>query len=281
MRGQQQGIAGTASLRSLLSERRALLAPGAANALPARVIEDLGYEIEYMTGAGVARISDACRLPLVVDMDTGLGNGLNAARSVRTLERAGAAAIQIEDQVFPKKCGHFAEKAIVEASEMVSNIKAFVDARHDQDLQIIARTDARAIDGLGWAVERAEFYRGAGADVLLVEAPVSVDELRCIGSLSAPQVASLVVGGQTPLLAQTDLAKLGFALVLYANAALQASLRAMQDVLAHLLRQGLLAEIEDRLTSFTERKRAVTKDAYDRLGARHRVVDAKPLREVV
>ena len=290
------------ALRALLSERRALLAPGAANALTARVIEDLGFEVAYVTGAGVAntvlgvpdmglltvtelaetvsRISDACPLPLVVDMDTGFGNGLNAARSVRSMELAGAEAVQIDDQVFPKRCGHFAGKEVVSAAEMMSKIKACVDARHDGNLQVIARTDARAVEGLERAIERAELYREAGADVLFVEAPLTSDELRWIGSLSAPQVANLVIGGQTPLLTQPELAGLGFALVLYANAALQASLHAMQDVLGHLLRQGSLAGVESRLASFTERQRVVGKDAYDRLEAKYRVDPARLPREV-
>ncbi len=281
------------SLKGILGERRALLAPGAADALAARVIEDLGYEAAYVTGAGVAnaylgvpdiglltvtelagtveRISDCCRLPLIVDMDTGFGNAVNAARSVRTLERAGAAAVQIEDQAFPKRCGHFDGKRVVTAAEMVGKIRAVADARRDESMLIIARTDARATEGLEAAIGRAELYREAGADVLFVEAPESRDEMRRIGSLAAPQVANLVVGGKTPMLPQAELTELGFALVLYANAALQASLRAMQDVLGHLRRNGSLAGAEDRIAGFEERQRIFGKGAYDRLGARYAV----------
>ena len=161
--------------------------PGAANALFARVIEDLGFEAVYVTGAGIANmhlgapdiglttlteiadtvaaIADAVELPLLVDADTGFGNALNMMRTVRVLERAGAAGIQIEDQVFPKKCGHFAGKDVIALDEMVQKVKAAVDARHDQDLQIIARTDARAVAGLDRAIERAQALIEAGADV--------------------------------------------------------------------------------------------------------------------
>lgn len=281
------------ALKDLLAQHRAVLAPGAANALTARVIEDLGFEVVYVTGAGVAntflgvpdiglltltelaenvaRIGDACRLPLVVDMDTGFGNALNAGRAIKTLERAGAAGVQIEDQVFPKKCGHFDGKVVIPIGEMVGKIKALVDARDDQDVQIIARTDARAVEGLDRAIERAQRYREAGADILFIEAPLDRAEMRRIGRLEAPQVANLVVGGRTPLMPQAELADCGFALVLYANAALQASLRAMQDVLGHLRRSGSLSGTEDRLATFSERQRVVAKEAYDVLEARYRV----------
>ena len=167
-------------LRDLLARRAATTVPGAANALFARVIEDLGFEAVYVTGAGVANmhlgvpdiglttmtevrdtvaaIADAVSVPIIVDADTGYGNAVNMVRTVRALERAGAAGIQIEDQVFPKKCGHFAGKHVIEAAEMVQKIKAAVDARHDPSLQIIARTDARAIEGLDRAIERAQTY---------------------------------------------------------------------------------------------------------------------------
>src|ERR1700753_1446732 len=208
-------------LKALLARRAAGTVPGAANALFARVIEDLGFEAVYVTGAGVANmhlgvpdvglttmtevaetvaaIADAVRLPIIVDADTGFGNAVNMVRTVRTLERAGAAGLQIEDQVFPKKCGHFAGKHVIPADEMVQKIKAAVDARRDPSLQIIARTDARAIEGLDRALERANAYIAAGADVTFVEAPTSLDELaRIAKELPVPQVANIVFGGETP-----------------------------------------------------------------------------------
>ena len=275
-------------LKQALAERRALLVPGAANALTARIIEDLGFEAIYLTGAGLANtslgvpdiglvtmtelveatsaISAATTLPLIVDGDTGFGNELNVVRTVRALERAGAAAIQLEDQVFPKKCGHFAGKAVIPAAEMVAKIRAAAEARRSADFLLIARTDARAIEGLDAAIERAERYAGAGADVTFVEAPQSVAELAAVTRrLEMPQVANMVVGGKTPLVGQKELAAMGFALVLYANAALQASVLAMQEVLGALRKDGSLARVANRLASFEERQRIVGKDEWDKL----------------
>jgi 2-methylisocitrate lyase-like PEP mutase family enzyme len=195
---------------------------------------------------------------------------VNVARTVRLIERAGASAVQIEDQVFPKKCGHFDDKAVVSAAEMVGKVRAAVDARSDPNLLVIARTDARAVHGLGEALARAAAYLEAGADATFVEAPLDAGELAAIGRLPAPQVANIVVGGRTPALPQADLAALGFALVLYANAALQAALHAMRQVLAALQRDGSLAGVEAALASFTERQRIVQKPLYDALEARYR-----------
>ncbi|MDH3667437.1 MAG: isocitrate lyase/phosphoenolpyruvate mutase family protein [Paracoccaceae bacterium] len=281
-------------LRDRIGRRDALLVPGAGNALTARVIEDAGFEACYVTGAGIANthlgapdiglvtlsevaatvaaIAEISTLPLIVDIDTGFGNALNAQRTVRVLERAGAAALQIEDQVFPKKCGHFAGKAVIPAPEMCGKIRAAVDARDDDNLLIIARTDARAIDGLEAALDRAERFIEAGADLTFVEAPVSVDEMRAItGRLSVPQVANMVVGGKTPLLPRDALAEIGFALVLYANAPLQAAMRAMSNVLAALKRDGSLDSVIGDLADFEERQRLVDKGSYDALEARYRV----------
>jgi 2-methylisocitrate lyase-like PEP mutase family enzyme len=275
--------------RMRVERRDALLLPGAANALTARIIEDLGFEAVYLTGAGLAnthlgmpdlglvsvtelaetaaRISDVCRLPLVVDIDTGFGSALNVYRTVRLLERAGAAALQIEDQIFPKKCGHFADKSVVPLSEMVNKIKAALDARGDANTLVVARTDARAVEGIEQAIERAHAMTEAGADVIFIEAPESMEELHAIAKLPAPQVVNIVIGGKTPMPSIEELRGLGFAIVLYANAALQATILAVQDVLGHLRRTGSLAEIEDRLVSFSERQRIVDKDAFDALEA--------------
>jgi 2-methylisocitrate lyase-like PEP mutase family enzyme len=277
-------------LKDLLARRAAVTVPGAANALFARVIEDLGFEAVYVTGAGVANmllgapdiglttvtevseavaaIADAVSLPLIVDADTGFGNAVNMVRTIRILERAGASGIQIEDQVFPKKCGHFAGKHVIAADEMVQKIKAAVDARRDQSLQIIARTDARAIEGLDRALERANAYIAAGADVTFVEAPTSLDELA--KELPVPQVANIVFGGKTPEPGREKLADLGFSIVLYANAALQAALKASYDVLGALKTEGSLKSVADRLASFDERQRSVAKDVWDAREARYR-----------
>jgi 2-methylisocitrate lyase-like PEP mutase family enzyme len=281
-------------LRAMVEERRALLVPGAANALTARIIEDVGFDAVYVTGAGIANtllgvpdiglvtlteltqttaaIGEICALPLVVDIDTGFGNAINTHRTVRVLERAGAAALQIEDQVFPKRCGHFDGKGVIPVAEMSAKIRAAVDAREDANLLIIARTDARAVEGLDAAIERAEAYVEAGADLTFVEAPTSEAEMRAItGRLAVPQVANLVVGGRTPLLPQKALAEIGFALVLYANTPLQAAMRAMGEVLGALKRDGGLDAVRDRLADFGERQRLVDKASFDALEKRYSV----------
>jgi 2-methylisocitrate lyase-like PEP mutase family enzyme len=283
----------TTTLKHILARRQAVSVPGAANALFARVIEDLGFEVVYVTGAGIANmhlgapdvglttvtevaaavgaIADSVSLPLIVDADTGFGNAVNMVRTVRLLERAGAAGIQIEDQVFPKKCGHFTGKEVIPQDEMVQKIKAAVDARQDDDLQIIARTDARAIEGIDRALDRARAFIEAGADATFVEAPVSPEELARIGGeLSVPQVANIVFGGRTPDPGREKLAAMGFSIVLYANAALQAALKASYDVLGALKTEGSLATVADRLASFEERQRAVDKDRWDGFETRYR-----------
>jgi 2-methylisocitrate lyase-like PEP mutase family enzyme len=278
-------------LRRAISDRRALLVPGAANALGARIVEDLGFEAIYLTGAGLANtglgvpdiglttltdlaraagaIADATTLPLIVDADTGFGNAINVRHTVRTLERVGAAAIQLEDQCFPKRCGHFAGKELIPAAEMIGKVRAAVDARRSPDCLIIARTDARAAEGLEAAIARAQGYAEAGADATFVEAPESLAELAEIPRrLGLPQVANMVVGGKTPLATRDELAAMGFGLVLYANAALQASVLAMQEVLGALRRDGSLASVSGRLAGFAERQRLVGKPEWDALEAR-------------
>jgi len=282
----------TTKLKQITKERRALSVPGAANGMFARVIEDLGFEAVYATGAGIANMSlgapdvglttvtevakvvsdmaDAVDLPIMVDADTGFGNAVNTVRTVRLLERAGASAIQIEDQVFPKKCGHFSGKAVIAQSEMVQKIHAAVDSRHDDDLMIIARTDARAVEGLDAAIARAHAYIDAGADMTFVEAPQDFDELARIGAeLSVPQVANIVFGGRTPDPGREVLAENGFGLVLYANAALQAALRASREVLSALKAEGSLDSVGDKLASFEERQSSVAKAKWDALEERY------------
>jgi 2-methylisocitrate lyase-like PEP mutase family enzyme len=283
----------TTTLKTIFERREATILAGAANGLFARIIEDVGFEAVYVTGAGVANmylgapdiglttltevanhvsaIADAVAIPLLVDADTGFGNPVNMVRTVKVLERAGAAGLQIEDQVFPKKCGHFDGKEIVPLEEMLAKIKAAVDTRRDGDLQIVARTDARAILGLTAAIDRAGAMIEAGADVTFVEAPTSAEELAQIArSLSVPQVANIVFGGLTPELGQTRLAELGFGCVLYANAALQAALKASHEVLMALKRDGRLASVADRMASFAVRQQAVAKSKYDELERRYR-----------
>jgi 2-methylisocitrate lyase-like PEP mutase family enzyme len=276
-------------LRDIITRREAVLAPGAANALFARIIEDLGFECVYVTGAGIAnmalgapdigltslddvaqavsKIADAVSLPLIVDADTGFGNAVNTWRTMKVLERAGAAAIQLEDQDFPKRCGHFNGKGVIPLVQMLPKIKAAADAR-TRDTLIIARTDALAVDGLDAAMDRASAFIEAGADMTFVEAPRDADQMRRIASLGVPQVANIVHGGKTPALPQSELADMGFGIVLYANAALQAAVRASTEVLNSLKATGSLEAVHDRLASFEQRQAAVAKNKWDALEQR-------------
>jgi 2-methylisocitrate lyase-like PEP mutase family enzyme len=221
------------TLRERVKQRNGLLVPGAFNAMSARSIADLGFEAVYLSGAGLtnmyyglpdlafislkdlvehtAAIRDAVEIPLIVDIDTGFGNAVNVRHTIRALERAGADAVQIEDQVSPKRCGHFSGKDVVSTEDMLSKIKSAVDARQDGDFQIIARTDARAKYGFEAAIERAQKFSEAGADILFVEAPENRDEVRALTRmLDKPQLMNIVIGGKTPALDQTELAELGW-----------------------------------------------------------------------
>ncbi len=275
-------------LRLKLEERRGLLVPGAADALAARVIANLGFEAIYITGAGVTNtllgmpdlgfislpelaqqtsaIRDAVDLPIIVDADTGFGNPLNVRHTVQVLERAGANAIQIEDQIFPKRCGHFSGKQVIAAEEMVAKLKAAVDARRNQDFLIIARTDARAVHGFDAAIDRATKWIEAGADVTFVEAPESLYEVNRIPALlRVPQVINMVPGGKTPIVDAAALASMRYALVLYANAALQGAIAGMQAALSELKARGFLDESSGKIASFAERQELVQKPLFDEL----------------
>lgn len=282
----------TTALKALMERRSATILPGAPNALFARVAEDAGFEAIYVTGAGVANmflgtpdiglttmselishvdaIADATNAPLLVDGDTGFGNAINVRRLVRSLERAGAAGIQLEDQDFPKKCGHFSGKSVISTDEMVQKIRSAVDSRHDGDFQIIARTDAIAVEGIEAALERAHRYIEAGADVTFVEAPRTMEDIcRIPRELPAPQILNLVHGGRTPQVEQAEIAEIGYAAVLYANAALQGALQAVTEIMGHLRESGSLTGITDRLASFEARQNVVKKPFYDDLETRY------------
>jgi 2-methylisocitrate lyase-like PEP mutase family enzyme len=278
-----------AALRTLLEREKGVLLPGAPNALAARIVADLGFKAIYLTGAGltnmhlglpdlgfmdlsqVAEHTMAIRgvvdLPLIVDADTGFGNAINVTHTVRTLEQAGASAIQLEDQHAPKRCGHFSGKELVAPAEMVNKVRAAVDARRE-GLVIIARTDACAVEGFEAAIDRANRYIEAGADMTFVEAPESVADLRQVPKrLAVPQMLNMVLGGKTPIVDAAAASEMGFSLVLYANAALQGAVHGMQTTLQTLRDKGVLDEAS--VTSFSERQRLVDKPAYDAMEARY------------
>lgn len=279
-------------LKQLVEARNGLIVPGAFNALSAKVIADLGFQAIYVTGAGVtnmwfgmpdqgfmglheiadhtARIRDAVDVPLIVDADTGFGNALNVVHTVRTLERAGADCIQLEDQVAPKRCGHFSGKEVISTEEAVSKIKAAVDARRDPDFLIMARTDAAATHGFEAAVERAQKFAEAGADILFVEAVTQAEEVRALPQrLAKPQLMNMVIGGKTPLFNADQLGELGYGIVLYANAALQGAVMGMQNALTTLRDAKEVREDSGLVTPFTERQRLVGKPAWDALEKRY------------
>lgn len=279
-------------LKQLVEARNGLLVPGAFNALSAKVVADLGFQAIYVTGAGVtnmwfgmpdqgfmglheiaehtARIRDAVEVPLIVDADTGFGNALNVIHTVRTLERAGADCIQLEDQVAPKRCGHFNGKEVISTEEAVDKIKAAVDARRDGDLLIMARTDAAATHGFEAAVERAQRFAEAGADILFVEAVTEAEQVRALPQrLAKPQLMNMVIGGKTPLFNADQLGALGFGIVLYANAALQGAVMGMQKTLTTLRDAKEVREDSGLVTPFAERQRLVGKPAWDALEQRY------------
>ncbi len=279
--------------RELLRPGAAAVLPGVANALAARVVADLGFPAAYVTGAGIANtylgipdnglvtlselcdhvaaIRDVFPGPIMVDADTGFGNALNMTRAIKLLERAGADAIQIEDQVFPKRCGHFDGKATIPKAEMVAKVKAAADARTDLDLLIVARTDAIATDGFEAALDRAAAYHEAGAEVTFIEAPQTEQQIVAIGKLAWPQIINIVLGGRTPEYSNQKLQEMGFAGVLYANVALQASIRGMQLALGTLRESGAIGDASLLAVDFAERQRLVGKPAWDALEKKYKV----------
>jgi 2,3-dimethylmalate lyase len=265
-------------IRSLIRGRGYTMAPGAHDTLTARLVEHAGFDAVYLTGGGYSRANgypdlwlltlsenvrfigltvEAVGIPVIADADTGYGNAINVIRTVREYEKAGAAAFHIEDQVAPKKCGHYEGKEVITA-EMVGKIHAAVDTRRDQDLVIIARTDARAVEGLQAAIDRVNAYLDAGADVGFVEAPENVEELRIVGrDVKGPALVNVFEGGKTPMLPARELEAMGFRLGIYPSQTHRAAIRAAQRVLAVLKEDGDTRRIEDELATFREREDAV------------------------
>jgi 2-methylisocitrate lyase-like PEP mutase family enzyme len=278
-------------LRRLLKGDDLIIAPGAYDGLTARLVAAAGFSVVYATGAGISnsqlgladvglitmsemldqvhKMVGAVEVPVIADIDTGYGNAVNLYRTVREFMRAGVAAVQIEDQVIPKKCGHFAGKQLIPFEEAVLKIRAAVEARGDSDLVIIARTDAIAVAGFPEAMRRARAYHEAGADALFVEAPRSKDELAEIGrSLPGVKIANIVEGGLTPIVPAKDLAAMGFRLAIYANLVLRSSVKAIQGSLAHLRATGDSEGILGNMITMEERARVTQKEHLDSLEKR-------------
>ena len=278
-------------LRTLLAQPGAVMAPGAFSGLSAKMVEQAGFSAVYASGAGVANnllgqpdvglltmtemleqirhMTAATSLPLVADVDTGYGNPINVHRTVQEFEAAGVAGIQIEDQVMPKRCGHFEGKEVVSTSEMVAKLQAALEARRDADLLVIARTDARAKLGLEEALDRAARYLETGADMAFVEAPTSVEELQEITKLPGWTMANMVEDGKTPLLTAEELAEIGFKFVIFPNTASRAAMRSMEDVLGLLKREGGSGGFRDRLVSMADRNRITGLDSVRDLESRY------------
>ena len=261
-------------LKSIIKSET-LLAPGIYDALSGLIAEQSGAKAVYLSGASIAytrfgrsdiglvsvsevhdtlaAVTDRIKIPIIVDADTGFGNALNVQRTIRSFERAGAAAIQIEDQSFPKRCGHLDGKVLIKKDEMVGKVKAAVDSRKTSDTLIIARTDARAVEGLQEAIDRAHAYHEAGADVLFIEAPRSVDELKLIRKsfdLNIPLLANMVEGGKTPVKTANDLKSLGFNIVIFPGGAVRAATFQLQEYYAGLLENGSNSEFSKRMHDF-------------------------------
>lgn len=265
----------TTLFRKLMLDKEIFVIPGCHDALSAKIVELVGFKAVTMGGyaasaaslakpdvslltlteyVNIARnIVQAVDLPLFVDGDTGHGNVTNVGRTVRVFENAGVAALFIEDQIFPKRCGHMEGKQIIPTAEMVAKVKAAVDARVDEDLVIMARTDAIAVYGIDDAIERANLYREAGADLIFVEAPRSVEEMRRINKdVDAPTLAIQLEGGKTPLLTTKDLQEIGFNIVVYPNATVYATAWALKGLWETLKKEGTTRSFTDRMIGFDD-----------------------------
>ena len=266
-------------LRRLIDQRGYTMVPGAYDTLTARLVEAAGFAAVYLTGGGYSRASgypdlgllsltenvlfigrtvEAVGVPVIADADTGYGNAINVIRTVREYEKTGVAGFHIEDQVSPKKCGHYEGKEVISHGEMIGKIKAAVDTRRDDDMVIIARSDARAIEGLAAAIDRVNAYLEAGADVGFVEAPQTVEELRIVGrEVRGPALVNVFEGGKTPMIGVKELEDMGFRLGIYPSQTHRAAIRAAQRVLAAMKRDGDTRAIETELATFQEREDAV------------------------
>lgn len=255
--------------------RDILLAPGIYDALSGLIAEQAGARAVYLSGASIAytrfgrsdvglvsasevhdtlaAVTDRIQIPVIVDADTGFGNALNVQRTIRNFERAGAAAIQIEDQSFPKRCGHLDGKTLISKDEMVGKIKAAIDARKETNTLIIARTDARGVEGLSEAIDRAQAYQEAGADILFIEAPHSIDEMKLIRKSfgeDIPLLANMVEGGKTPIKTANDLKSLGYNIVIFPGGAVRAATFQLQQYYAGLIENGSTLEFSDSMHNF-------------------------------
>ena len=284
-------------MRQLIERTGYTMVPGAYDTLTARLVEQAGFEAVYLTGGGYSRANgypdlglltlsenvrfigltvEAVGIPVVADADTGYGNAINVVRTVREYEKSGVAAFHLEDQVSPKKCGHYEGKEVISVGEMVGKIKAAVDTRRDPGLIIIARSDARAIEGLASAIDRVNAYLEAGADVGFVEAPQNVEELRTAARrVAGPALVNVFEGGKTPMVPAGELEAMGFRLGIYPSQTHRAAIRAAQKVLAALKQDGDTARVEADLATFQEREEAVGTAGWRAIEEKYLCIDAR------
>ena len=263
------------TLRELLAGPDLVMAPGVADALNARLVTREGFKVIYMTGSGTTasrlgmpdiglltmtemvdnagRIADASGLPVIADADTGYGGPINVQRTTRAYERAGVAGIHIEDQQWPKRCGHLQGKTLIPAAEMAAKVRAATDAREDKDFVVIARTDALSVEGFEQALDRGRLYEEAGADMIFIEALNTPDQLAAVPrSFRVPTLFNMASSGKTPFLSAQEIQKLGFKVVIYPNFMLLAAVTAAQGVLRELKKTGSIAGLANKITTFTE-----------------------------
>jgi 2-methylisocitrate lyase-like PEP mutase family enzyme len=275
-------------LKQLLQRKTLLVAPGCFNGLSARLVEEAGFEAAYLSGGAVARsmgipdiglvtmsesieraveVVSAIKIPIIADADTGYGNAVNLVRSVREFERAGVAAIHIEDQITPKRCGHLDGKEVIPRGEMEMKLKAALNTRSDPDFCIIARTDARGVNGFDDAIERARAFAKLGVDAIFVEAPQSEEELAEIPRRipDVPLLVNVFKGGKTPMLPMQRLEQMGYRIAIYPSETQRAAIHAMRTTLATLKREGTTESIDTMLTTFKERDRVVALDDWQKI----------------
>jgi 2-methylisocitrate lyase-like PEP mutase family enzyme len=274
----------TTKLRQFIATGKTYIVPGAYDGISARIVQNAGAELIYATGGGIARSTgipdmglitvkeiadrleqmvDAVDLPIIADMDTGYGNALNARRAVRAFERVGVAGFHIEDQVFPKRCGHLEGKAVVSAEELCAKIKAIRDAAADDDLVIIARTDAVAIEGLDSSLERMHKYMAAGADVAFIEAPRTVEDIERIArELPYPKLLNMFWSGKTPVVPRDQLEAMGYNLVIVPGDLQRTAIFAMQQAAAAIMRDGHTESLSHMMATFDDREVAVNTAHY-------------------
>jgi 2-methylisocitrate lyase-like PEP mutase family enzyme len=285
-------------LKKLLQRDKLLVAPGCFDGLSARLVEEAGFEAAYLSGGAVARsmgipdiglvtmsesieraaqVVSAVKLPIIADADTGYGNAVNLVRTVREFERVGVAAIHIEDQITPKRCGHLDGKEVISIEEMEKKLEAALAARSDADFCIIARTDARGVHGLDDAIERARVFAKLGVDAIFVEAPQSEEELAEIPRRlpGIPLLVNVFKGGKTPMLPMERLEKMGYRIAIYPSETQRAAIHAMRTALSTLKREGTTESIDDTLTTFKERDRVVGLDDWQQIEREYLAVDTR------